>query len=178
MFYATRCLVYWGLTHDIVFCWYSDLISHTQTNTNIHKGTQHTQGPVDQHSQVNIYLHQLLCAHRSYLCLTEWIIHLQKSYLLIRCYKSRFFLWNTNNNDRNGVNKQNTHTHTHTHTHQTLRERYIIWERVSMKIRYTFFFKIIPLPFYGKNLNWSELPSFFKIFENSDLPLEGRLQLW
>ena len=38
-------------------------------------------------------------------------------YLLIRCYKTRFFLRNTNNTDRNGVNKQNTHTHTHTHTH-------------------------------------------------------------
>ena len=31
-------------------------------------------------------------------------------YLLIRCYKTRFFLSNTNNTDRNGVNKQNTHT--------------------------------------------------------------------
>ena len=29
-------------------------------------------------------------------------------------------MWNANNTDRNGVNKQNTHilhTHTHTHTH-------------------------------------------------------------
>ena len=32
-------------------------------------------------------------------------------YLLIRCcYKTRFFLWNTNNSDRNGANKQNTNT--------------------------------------------------------------------
>ena len=38
-------------------------------------------------------------------------------YLLIKCYKTRFFLSNTNNTNRNGVNKQNTHTHTHTHTH-------------------------------------------------------------
>ena len=45
-------------------------------------------------------------------------------YLLIRCNKTRFFLGNTNNTNRNGVNKQNTHTHihTHTHTHQTLKE--------------------------------------------------------
>ena len=28
MFYALRCQVYWSLTH-MVFCWYSDLISHT-----------------------------------------------------------------------------------------------------------------------------------------------------
>ena len=34
-------------------------------------------------------------------------------YLLVICYKARFFLWNTNNTDKNGVNK---HTHTHTHT--------------------------------------------------------------
>ena len=27
--------------------------------------------------------------------------------LLIRCYKTRFFLQSTNNNDKNGVNKQN-----------------------------------------------------------------------
>ena len=34
VFYATRCQVYWGLTHYIVFYWYSDLISHTHKNTN------------------------------------------------------------------------------------------------------------------------------------------------
>ena len=28
--YATRHQVYWGLTHNVVFCWYSALISHTQ----------------------------------------------------------------------------------------------------------------------------------------------------
>ena len=28
-----------------------------------------------------------------------------------------FVLWNTNNTDRNDVNKQNTHTHAHAHTH-------------------------------------------------------------
>ena len=43
-------------------------------------------------------------------------------YLLIRFSKSKFFPWNTNSTEGNGVNKQNTHTHTHTHTHQTLRE--------------------------------------------------------
>ena len=39
------------------------------------------------------------------------------AYLFIRCKKTKFFLWNTNNTDRNGVNKQNSHTH------QTLRKR-------------------------------------------------------
>ena len=33
-------------------------------------------------------------------------------YLLIRCYKTKSFLWNKNNTDRNGVNKQNTYRHT------------------------------------------------------------------
>ena len=32
VFYATRRQVYWRLTH-VVFYWYSDLISHTHTNT-------------------------------------------------------------------------------------------------------------------------------------------------
>ena len=31
-------------------------------------------------------------------------------YLFIKCNKTKFFLRNTNNTDRNGVNKQNTHT--------------------------------------------------------------------
>ena len=31
--YATRHQVYWGLTHNVIFCWYSDLISHSQTHT-------------------------------------------------------------------------------------------------------------------------------------------------
>ena len=38
-------------------------------------------------------------------------------YLFIRCYNTRFVLSNTNDTDRNGVNKTQTHTHTHTHTH-------------------------------------------------------------
>ena len=35
--------------------------------------------------------------------------------------KTRFFLWNTTNTDRNGLNK--THVHTHTHTPKTQRKR-------------------------------------------------------
>ena len=36
MFYATRCHVFWGLTYDVVFCWHSDLLSHTNTHTQKH----------------------------------------------------------------------------------------------------------------------------------------------
>ena len=31
-------------------------------------------------------------------------------YMFIRCNKTKFFLWNTNNAERNGVNKQKTNT--------------------------------------------------------------------
>ena len=100
----------------------------THTNTHTHEDTQHTQGPVNWHAHINIYLYHLLCSHSSYLYYTEWITHWYQKftfhnvfsfqklcackviYLLIRCYESRFFLWNTNNTDRNGVNKQKTHT--------------------------------------------------------------------
>ena len=44
-------------------------------------------------------------------------INLYIIHLLIRCYKTRFFVRNTNNTDRNGVSKQNTHTHLRTLTH-------------------------------------------------------------
>ena len=50
MFDAKRRQVYWGLTHNAVFCWNSDLISQTQTHTNKH--AQHTQGPVDWHTLI------------------------------------------------------------------------------------------------------------------------------
>ena len=42
--YATRCQVYWGLTH-VIFFWYSALIPHTQDNTDrndVNKQNKHT----------------------------------------------------------------------------------------------------------------------------------------
>ena len=84
---------------------------------------------------------------------------------MIRCYKTKFFLWNTNNTDRNGVNKQ-----THRHTHQTLRERLHWKQLVSVKSDPPFLKQLPlfyqPLPFYGKKL---KLP-FYKSFENSNTP--------
>ena len=44
---VSRC---WGLTHNVVFCWYSDLIPHRLKN----KDTQHTQGPIDWHTHINL----------------------------------------------------------------------------------------------------------------------------
>ena len=40
---------------------------HTQEHTHTHKDTQHTQGPVNLHAHINIYIHHLLCAHSNYL---------------------------------------------------------------------------------------------------------------
>ena len=34
-------------------------------------------------------------------------------YLFIRCNKTNFFLWNTNNTDINSANQENIHTYTH-----------------------------------------------------------------
>ena len=84
-------------------------------------------------------------------------------YLLIRCYKTKSFLWNKNNTDNNGVNKQNTYRHTK-HSEKNDTEK-------SMEISDTHFFKTTPLfyqplPFYGKNLNWLDPPFFSKIFKN------------
>ena len=67
VFYATRHHVYWGLTNNVVFRWYPNLISHKHTHTYTRKDTQYTLGPVDWHIHINIYLHHLLCAHNSYL---------------------------------------------------------------------------------------------------------------
>ena len=104
-----------------------------------HKHTKHTQGPVDCHTHINIYLHHSLCGLWSYLYCTEWFTFtdiknllsttsflfknyslVKVIYLLIRCCKTRFFLWNTYITDRNGVNKQNTYTHAkHSEKHNT-----------------------------------------------------------
>ena len=42
VFYATRCQVYWGLPHNVVFCSYSDLISRTHKDTCINT-QRHTE---------------------------------------------------------------------------------------------------------------------------------------
>ena len=53
VFYATRGQVYWGLTYNVLFYWYSGLIPHTHTHTHTHTLThthterQHTQGLID-----------------------------------------------------------------------------------------------------------------------------------
>ena len=66
VFYATRHQVYWGLTHNVIFYWYSHLISHKHTHTHTHTHTQiHTIRLTHP-----LYLHHLLCAQSSYL---KWL---------------------------------------------------------------------------------------------------------
>ena len=84
-------------------------------------------------------------------------------YQLIRCYKTRFFSRNTNDTDRNGVNKQNTHA--------TSTERKITLDMfVSMKVSDTPFFKTNPPILPTPPFSWeekSELLLFSKTFQSS-----------
>ena len=113
VFWAAMHEVHYGLTYILVFYWYSLLISHTHRQTNTHSTLI---GSVGWHTHINIYLYHLLCAYNSYLYyikwLNEWFTDMKNlistmlfffknyslvkvTYLLIRCYKTRFFLWNT-----------------------------------------------------------------------------------
>ena len=92
--------------------------------------------------------------------------------LLIRCYKTNFFLWNTNNTDRNGVNKQNTHTHTHTHTLNT--QGKITLEKVSSyenKWYPPFLKKNTPIYFFNPSIFIGKIwtPLFSKILKTHPL---------
>lgn len=53
-----RCHAFW---------WYIDLIPYIYA-----QHTQHTQGPINWHTDANIYLCHLLCTHSSYLYNIEW----------------------------------------------------------------------------------------------------------
>ena len=73
----------------------------TRTRWNTHRDMQHTQVPVDWQTHMNIYLQHLLCAHSSCFYYIHDVFSFQKLFtckghisLLIRCYKTRFFLWN------------------------------------------------------------------------------------
>ena len=52
--------------------------THINTHTNMHTKTQ---GPVDWHTHINIYLHHLLYAHSSYLYCMDWIIHWHQTFI-------------------------------------------------------------------------------------------------
>ena len=117
VFYATRYQVYWGLTCNVVFYWYSDLILHTHTHTHTNTCRAHSGASRLTHPCKYKFTPPVMCS--SYLYYIKWnhsliskiyfpVSFLFKNYslvkviyLLIRCYKTWFFLWNTNNTDRN-----------------------------------------------------------------------------
>ena len=76
-------------------------------HTHKHTDTQHTLGLVDWHIHININLHHLSCAHKSYLYYNEWTVNWHQKFtlsnvfsfqkLLIRYYKTSLFFM------RNGV---------------------------------------------------------------------------
>ena len=116
---------------------------HALTNTHMQRHTAHSGASILTHPY-KCYLHQFSCAHNSYLYCTEWriciyqtftsyivffskIILLQKSHLLIRCYKTmKYFETQIILIEMVEMVKINK---TDTHTHQTLRK--ITMERVS-----------------------------------------------
>ena len=130
--YTLICFMQQGIT-KVWHMWFFVVLwfDITNTNTHMHTYTQHNQGLVDDTpTKMYIYTtcHALTAAifitQNEYLTdiknLLSTVSFLLKNYLLakviyllIRCYKTRLFLWNTGN----CINKQSTHTH------QTLRER-------------------------------------------------------
>ena len=72
--FATRCQVYWGLTHNVLFFWYSDLISqhkHIQTHT-VHSGVSRLK-----HTYKYIFTPPLMCSQQ--LSLLHWMNNLSIS---------------------------------------------------------------------------------------------------
>ena len=60
MFYATRHQVYWGLTYNVVFYWYSNLISHTHK----HKNTAHSGANRLTHTYSYIFAPLVMCSQQ------------------------------------------------------------------------------------------------------------------
>ena len=74
------------MTHNLVFCSYFDLISHTRTHTHthththtrththahklMHKDKQHTQGPIAWHTNINIYINTTYYKLTKAICIT------------------------------------------------------------------------------------------------------------
>ena len=129
-------LVMWFFTGTLI--WYC---THTHTHTHTNTCRAHSGASRLTHPCKYKFTPPVMCS--SYLYYIKWnhsliskiyfpVSFLFKNYslvkviyLLIRCYKTGFLLWNTDNTDRNGVNKQNTCTN------QTLWERY--WKGLLLK---------------------------------------------
>ena len=90
VFYATRHQVYWGLTHDVVSCWYFDLISHTHT----HIDTQHTQGG-SRLTDLYEYIFTLPAMSSQQLSLLHWMNNLLISKIYLPQCLSFFFFFSS-----------------------------------------------------------------------------------
>ena len=169
---GVKCTEVW----HVVFCWYSDLISHTHKHT--YKDTQHTQGPVYWHTHIYIDLHHLLCAHSSYLYYTEWRFHWYQKFTFHNVFSfQKLFFWL--DAMRLGslceiqiILIEMVQIKKHIHTPNTQKKIII------------YFLIYQPLLFYGKSLNSPFF--FFKNFENSTIQPPpfikwgegGGFQLW
>ena len=144
---------FWGLTQFccLLVLWFD--ITHTQKHT--HKHTALSEASRLTHPYKQIYNACYLLTAAIFIKVNELFADIKnlfstmsflfKNYLLvkvicllIRCCKTRFILWNTNNTD--GANKQNTH--------KPNTQRKMTLERVSMKISDTSPFFQNPLLFY------------------------------
>ena len=61
----------WFFAGTLIWYYTQTNKQNKQTHTHTQKDTQHTQGPADLHTHINIYLHHLLSAHNSYLYYLE-----------------------------------------------------------------------------------------------------------
>ena len=68
VFYATRYQAYWGLTHNLVFCSCSDLISHihthTHTHTYTHTHTTHSGASRMTHRYKYLFTPPVMCSQQ------------------------------------------------------------------------------------------------------------------
>ena len=66
VFYATRCQVYWGLPHNVVFCSYSDLISctHKDTCINTQRHTEQSEASRLKHLYKYIFTSTVMCSQQ------------------------------------------------------------------------------------------------------------------
>ena len=140
-FYATRHQVYSRFDIDDMTIWYHTYKQmHTtliKTNRLTHKYILATPITYSQQLSVLHWINHSLTLKINFMKVNNILIF-QKSlieeaaYLLIRFNKTKSFLWNTSNTDRNCVNEQKKHT---PHT-----KREITLEKVSMRISDTPFF--------------------------------------
>ena len=84
VFYATRHQVYWALTNNVVFCWYSNLISHTYTHKDTLRHTAHWESSRLTHPYKYLFTPRFMCSRQ--LSLLPWMNNSQisKNYFL-RC---------------------------------------------------------------------------------------------